>query len=67
MKLSASSPDQGESSELMPVDVDGESMAIALNYHYVFDCVNAPPPTVRNCCLSYKATCSQGFLSPTGR
>lgn len=41
MKLSASSPDQGESSEVLPVDVDGESMAIALNYHYVFDCVNA--------------------------
>ena len=41
MKLSASSPDQGESSEFLPVEVDGESMAIALNYHYVFDCVNA--------------------------
>lgn len=41
MKLSASSPDQGESTELLPVDVEGESMSIALNYHYVFDCVNA--------------------------
>ena len=41
LRLSASSPDQGESTELLPVEVDGESMAIALNYHYVFDCVNA--------------------------
>ncbi len=41
MKLSASSPDQGESTELLPVEVEGESMSIALNYHYVFDCVNA--------------------------
>lgn len=41
MKLSASSPDQGESTELLPVEVTGDSMSIALNYHYVFDCVNA--------------------------
>ncbi len=41
MKLSASSPDQGESTEYLPVEVDGGSMSIALNYHYVFDCVNA--------------------------
>ena len=41
MRLSASSPDQGESTELLPVEVTGESMPIALNYHYVFDCVNA--------------------------
>ncbi|WP_072500315.1 DNA polymerase III subunit beta [Olsenella phocaeensis] len=41
LKLSASSPDQGESTELLPVEVEGEGMAIALNYHYVFDCVNA--------------------------
>ncbi|MBR2681768.1 MAG: DNA polymerase III subunit beta, partial [Atopobiaceae bacterium] len=41
MKLSAASPDQGESTEYLPVEVDGGSMSIALNYHYVFDCVNA--------------------------
>ena len=41
MKLSASSPDQGESTELLPVEVEGNAMTIALNYHYVFDCVNA--------------------------
>lgn len=41
MKLSASSPDQGESTELLPVEVEGNAMSIALNYHYVFDCVNA--------------------------
>ncbi|MBP3885324.1 MAG: DNA polymerase III subunit beta [Olsenella sp.] len=41
MKLSASSPDQGESTETIPVEVTGEGMSIALNYHYIFDCVNA--------------------------
>ena len=41
MRLSASSPDQGDSAETMDVGVEGESMSIALNYHYVFDCVNA--------------------------
>lgn len=41
MRLSASSPDQGESSETLDAEVEGESMSIALNYHYVFDCVNA--------------------------
>ena len=41
LKLSASSPDQGEASELVGVEVEGESMSIALNYHYVLDCVAA--------------------------
>jgi DNA polymerase-3 subunit beta len=41
VRLSASSPDQGESTELLPVEVEGDGMSIALNYHYVFDCVNA--------------------------
>lgn len=41
VRLSSSSPEQGESSEVMPCQVEGQSMAIALNYHYVFDCVNA--------------------------
>ena len=41
MRLSASSPEQGESSETIPCGIEGQSMSIALNYHYVFDCVNA--------------------------
>lgn len=41
MRLSASSPDQGSSTEMVPVEVEGESVSIALNYHFVFDCVNA--------------------------
>lgn len=41
MRLSASSPDQGESSEMIEAEVEGQSMSIALNFHYVFDCVNA--------------------------
>lgn len=41
LRLSAASPDQGESTEYLPVEVEGDSLSIALNYHYVFDCVNA--------------------------
>lgn len=41
VRLSASSPDQGESSELLDAEVEGAGMAIALNFHYVLDCVNA--------------------------
>ena len=41
MRLSARSPEQGESSETLPCEVEGQSLSIALNYHYVFDCVNA--------------------------
>lgn len=41
MKLSSSSPELGESSEYVSCNVEGQSVAIALNYHYVFDCVNA--------------------------
>lgn len=41
VSLSASSPDQGESSEIIDADVEGSTMAIALNFHYVLDCVNA--------------------------
>ena len=41
LRLSASSPDQGESSEMVDAEIEGQSMPIALNFHYVFDCVNA--------------------------
>lgn len=41
LRLSASSPDQGESSEMLDAEIDGSSMSIALNFHYVLDCVNA--------------------------
>ena len=41
LRLSTSSPDQGEANEMLGVEVEGESMSIALNYHYVLDCVNA--------------------------
>ena len=41
LRLSASSPDQGESNEIVDADVEGSDLAIALNFHYVFDCVNA--------------------------
>lgn len=41
VRLSASSPDQGESTEVLDAEVEGDSLSIALNYHYVFDCVNA--------------------------
>ena len=41
VRLSARSPEQGESSETLSCEVEGQSLAIGLNYHYVFDCVNA--------------------------
>lgn len=41
LRLSASSPDQGESTEFIDVEVEGGSMAIALNYHYVSDCMSS--------------------------
>ncbi|MGI6230948.1 MAG: DNA polymerase III subunit beta [Tractidigestivibacter sp.] len=41
MRLSTSSPDQGEATEVLPVEVEGESCSIGHNYHYVFDCMNA--------------------------
>ena len=41
VRLSASSPDQGDSTELVDAEVEGQDMSIALNFHYVFDCVNA--------------------------
>ena len=41
MKLSANSPEQGESHEFLPIEGEGSNISIALNYHYVFDCINA--------------------------
>jgi len=67
MKLSASSPDQGESSELMPVDVDGESMAIALNYHYVFDCVNAAAADRKELLLELQSNMQPGVFKSNGK
>lgn len=41
MKLSATSPDQGDATEYVNIDAEGEDLSIALNYHYVNDCMNA--------------------------
>ena len=41
MTLGAAAPDQGESSETIAVDAEGNSVQIALNHRYVSDCVNA--------------------------
>ncbi len=41
VRLSASSPEQGESSEVIDARIEGQALSIALNYHYVFDCMNA--------------------------
>lgn len=41
VRLSASSPDQGDSTELVSAEVEGQPMAIALNYRYVLDCLGA--------------------------
>ncbi|MEE1045199.1 MAG: DNA polymerase III subunit beta [Olegusella sp.] len=41
MTLAASAPDQGESSETINVDAEGNDVTIALNHRYVSDCVGA--------------------------
>ena len=41
VRLSASSPDQGESSEIVSAEVAGQGITIGLNYRYVFDCLSA--------------------------
>ncbi|MDY4522644.1 MAG: DNA polymerase III subunit beta [Atopobium sp.] len=41
IKLSTTSPDMGEASETLPVEAEGSSLSIALNYRYVEDCVSA--------------------------
>ena len=46
LRMSSNAADQGEATETLPVEIEGDSMAIALNYHVVFDCMNA---TGSNC------------------
>lgn len=41
IRMSSMSTDQGEAKETVPAEIEGSDLAIALNYHYVFDCVNA--------------------------
>lgn len=41
MTLAASAPDQGESSETLSVEVEGNNVVIALNHRFVADCVGA--------------------------
>lgn len=41
MTISASSPDQGDSTETIQVQTEGESVQIGLNYHYVLDGVDS--------------------------
>ncbi|MCH4180836.1 MAG: DNA polymerase III subunit beta [Atopobiaceae bacterium] len=41
LTLSTTSTDQGDARESLSIEAAGPSLTIALNYHYVFDCVNA--------------------------
>ena len=41
IRISSVSPDQGEAEEKISAEIEGEDVSIALNYHYVFDCINA--------------------------
>lgn len=41
MKLSATSPDQGDATEYVNIEAEGQDLSIALNYHYVNDCMSA--------------------------
>ena len=43
MKLSINTRDQGESAEYVPVNVEGESMSLSLNHHYVAECLVSAP------------------------
>lgn len=43
MKLSITTRDQGESTEYIPVQVEGDSMALSLNHHYVAECLISAP------------------------
>ena len=66
MRLSASSPEQGESSETISCDVEGQCLSIALNYHYVFDCVNAVSgsPSMR---LELQGSVQPGIFKVNGK
>lgn len=66
MRLSASSPDQGDSAETMDVEAEGESVSIALNYHYVFDCVNASGSD-RKICLELQSSMQPGIFKSYGQ
>lgn len=41
IKLATSEPEQGEASEYLSTEIQGNSLKIAMNYNYVFDCLNA--------------------------
>lgn len=56
LKLHASTPEQGESLEVIPVEVEGASITTAFNYHYIFDCINA---------VSDRPTVSLELTAPT--
>ncbi|MBQ9621039.1 MAG: DNA polymerase III subunit beta, partial [Atopobiaceae bacterium] len=43
MKLSINTRDQGESTEYIPASVEGSSMALSLNHHYVAECLVSAP------------------------
>ncbi len=66
MKMSASSPEQGESSEILNADVEGASLSIGLNYHYVFDCVNAVSGT-KQLRLELQSSSQPGIFKSNGK
>lgn len=41
LRISASSPDQGESSEMIPIEAEGKDVTAAFNYHYLAECISA--------------------------
>lgn len=41
MRMSASSTEQGDSSETLPCEVEGDSLTLALNFHHLLDCLQA--------------------------
>ena len=65
MRLSASSPEQGESTELMPVEVEGASLSIALNNNYVLDCISAVSGT-KEITLELQSSAQPGIFKSYG-
>lgn len=66
VKLSASSPEQGESTEYVNAQIEGQSLSIALNYHYVFDCMNAVS-SANNLRLELQGSVQPGIFKSNGK
>ena len=63
--ISSISTDQGEASETLPVEIDGESSTIALNNRFVMDCLNSCPTDIA--CLELQTATQPAIFTCTGK